>query len=45
MNQALQYIDAKDWSSVKQVEAAEKVTDVMHKIATTVAAGKSMPYS
>jgi len=45
MNQALQYIDAKDWSSAKQAEAAEKVTDVMHKIATTVAAGESMPYS
>lgn len=34
--QALQYIDARDWGNIKQVEAAEKLMGVMHKIEATV---------
>ena len=36
MSEALKYIDIRDWSGTRQVEAAEKLLGVMHKIETNV---------
>lgn len=42
---ALQYVDVRDWSTTKQVEAAEKLSGVMRKVTTTIATLKAMPYA